>query len=164
MNFTVAIHLTEAYYQDYYRGWAAQKWIRRYESYLGIAMILIWGGLRFVDGANSLGIVPYFFIAVGLYETIKPFYKKRKWLQERKSSGLAGQQITLHFGNDAINTAGPFASSEIKWTGIRHIRQTSHGLFLVPENGISIFLPTSVFQSPEQVQAILSKAQPAVPG
>ena len=127
-------------------------------------MVLFWGGLRCLDPAGSLGAVPYFFMAVGLYETIKPFYKKHKWLQERKESHLNGQVITAHFGNDAMSTAGPFSSGEIKWAGIREIRETANALFIIPENGTSIFLPKSVFQSAEQIQAVLSKRGPTLPG
>jgi hypothetical protein len=157
MDFTVEIVPNEAYYRNYYREWASQKWLRRNEPYLGIAMVLFWCCLWYVDEANSLGVVPYFFMAVGFYETIKPFYKKHKWLEERKSSRLNGQKISAHFSDDAIHVTGPFSSGNIKWAGIRRIQHTALGLFIIPENGISLFFPKSVFQSDEQIQAIVSR-------
>ena len=157
MDFAVEIVPNEAYYQDYYREWASQKWLRRNETYLGIGMMLFWAGLRYIDGGNLLGAVPYFFMAVGLYEAIKPFYAKRRWLKERKKSRINGQPITAHFSDNGIAMTGPFSSGETKWAGIRAIRQTAHGLFIVPENGVSIFLPATAFPSAEQMQAVLSQ-------
>ncbi|MBO2030886.1 YcxB family protein [Siccationidurans ginsengisoli] len=45
------------------------------------------------------------------------------------------------------------------WTGIRQVKETARGLFLLFENGSSVYLPKTAFRSPEQFQTLLLHAQ-----
>jgi len=87
-----------------------------------------------------------------------------KWLRDRIDTRLLGKSVSLVFEQDVIRHMGPFAAGEIKWVGLHQVKETSKGIFLIPENGISIYLPKQVFQSPTQVETILNHAQQKVNG
>lgn len=119
-------------------------------------MILFWVTLYSLDSKKALGIAPQLFILVGIYEFIKPYYSKYKWLQERRKSLINGQKIIVHFTDELIKISGPFSSGEVKWTGIKEIKQTPNAVFLIPENGISIYLPKNDFESVEDMNAVIN--------
>ncbi|ALW83706.1 hypothetical protein AUC43_00455 [Hymenobacter sedentarius] len=161
MDFTIVITPNDKYYNDFYREWASQKWIRRWQPYLAVFMILFWIVLRFIDTGNALGRLPYFFIAIGVYEFTKFFYSKRKWLKDRKKSGITGQDIVINFREEFIKIDGPFSHGALQWKGISNIIRTPNALFMIPENGASIFLPNSAFDSENQIDAVIKAQQTA---
>ncbi|GAB3317208.1 YcxB family protein [Hymenobacter humi] len=161
MDFTIVIIPNDKYYNDFYREWASQKWLRRWQPFLAVFMILFWIALRYIDAGGVLGILPYFFIAIGIYEFIKHFYSKHKWLNDRNKSGITGQDIVINFKDEFIKIDGPFSRGELQWKGINNIIRTPNALFLTPENGASIFLPNSAFDSENQIEAVMIAQQNA---
>ena len=61
------------------------------------------------------------------------------------------------FEDDVIKSKGPFTNTELKWNGIVKTIETKNGLFLIPENGISIYLQKSSFDSENQIKLIVDK-------
>jgi hypothetical protein len=97
---------------------------------------------------------------IGLSNLLRHFYTKRKWLRARLDSHLLNQTIHIEFGPDSLKSNGPFSHGEMLWTGVKAIRQTPNAIFILPENGISIYLPKSVFASAEQFSAVANAKQP----
>jgi len=158
MYFQIELIPTDKYYADFYQDWVSQKWLRRWQPYLAVFMILFWAGLLFLDSGKALGITPQLFMALGGYELGKHFYSKHRWFKERRGSRVNGQKTIIQFRDESIKFDGPFTTGQLKWSGIKEIKQTPSALLLIPENGISIYLPKALFNSPEQVDAVL-KAQ-----
>jgi hypothetical protein len=157
MNFNLTFIPDEAYYKEAYGEIVSTLKFKKYEPFLATLMVFLGIGLYFYDTNKILGIFPIVFSLVGIYEYYKLFYEKNKWLKERLDSKVAGQIIELEFSDSTIIHKGPFSNGEIKWEGIKNIFKTQNGLIIKPENGISIYLPDSLFADRKYIEFILSK-------
>ena len=162
MKIEVAFILSKAYYQEVYEEWLrfrskGKRWQLQVGLLLfGVAFLLaMMCGPRLAD----LWLIPFCFVLAGVYEIGSFFYTRRHWLQSRQESRLVNQQVILTFEPQAITHNGPFAQGQLLWTGIREVKETARGLFLIPESGISIYLPKTAFLSPEQFQTLLQYAK-----
>jgi hypothetical protein len=162
MKIEVVIILSKAYYQEVYEEWLrfrskGKRWQLQVGLLLfGVAFLLaMMCGPRLTD----LWFIPFCFVLAGIYEIGSFFYTRRQWLHSRNESSLVNQRITLLFDSQMITHNGPFAQGQLLWTGIREVKETARGLFLIPENGSSIYLPKTAFASPEQFQTLLQHAK-----
>jgi len=158
MNFTLTLKPDETYYKEAYAEIISTFKYKKYEPIFATIMILLGLGLYYFDTNAKLGLFPVFFSAVGVYELYKSiYYEKKKWLNARLDSRIAGQDIELEFSDNAIKQNGPFTNGEMKWEGLKAIVKTKNGILLKPENGISIYLPDTVFTNRAHIDFILSK-------
>lgn len=157
MNFSLTLTPDEAYYKEAYGEMiSALKW-KKYEPIFATIMILFGLGLHLLDKTDRLGIFPFVFSAIGAYEFYKVYYEKKKWIKDRLDSRIVGKSIELAFTDDVIKQSGPFTNGELKWDGLKNIVKTQKGILIKPENGISIYLPNTVFSDPAHIDFILAK-------
>ena len=89
---------------------------------------------------------------------IYEFYSaKRDWLRERIESGMNNRIIKMTFKDDVILSEGPFTDAKIKWSFFNESFETQKGLFLIPENGISVYLQKKSFENPTDIREILKE-------
>jgi hypothetical protein len=162
MKIAVEVTLSEAYYQVYYGEWlASRSKYRKWQPLVG-GLLLSWGGLLYLLSGNNAGrfwLFPLLFVVAGLYE-LGTFYRtKQQWLRGRLDSRLLNQCISLSFEHHCIRHKEPFSTGELSWAGLRQLKETPKGLFLIPENGISIYMPKQAFQSPVQIQEVSNRAK-----
>lgn len=157
MNFNLAFRPDEAYYKEAYKEITSSRKLKKYEPVFAILMVIGWIGLYFFDSSKRLGILPFIFSGIGIYEFFKYYYEKKKWLKDRLDSKIAGQLLEFEFNDNCIKHNGPFSNGEIQWNGLKDIIKTKNGILLKPENGISIYLQDRQFSDREQIQFILSK-------
>jgi hypothetical protein len=162
MRIEVTFILSKAYYQEVYKEWLrfrskGKRWQWQVGVFLlGIAFLLaLLCGPRLAD----LWLIPCCFVLAGVHEIGSFFYTRRQWLQSRQASKLVNQRVTLVFDSQAITHHGPFAQGQLLWAGIREVKETARGLFLVPESSISIYIPKTAFRSLEQFQTLLQYAK-----
>lgn len=157
MNFKLIFIPDEQYYKEAYDEIVSSLKYKKYEPIFALIMIGLGIVLYFQDTYKFTGIFPILFSCVGLYELLKLYFEKRKWLKDRLDSKILGKQIELQFSDESIKHSGPFSNGEMKWTGLKQIIKTKNGLLIKPENGISIYLQDKAFLDKEQIQFILSK-------
>jgi hypothetical protein len=156
MNFTLTIKPDEIYYKEAYNEIISSYKFKKYEPLFATIMILLGLFLYNYDSNNRLGLFPIVFCAIGIYEFIKFFKERKKWIEIRLDSKIAGQVIELEFSVFSIKHKGPFSNGELLWNGLKEIIRTKNGILLKPENGISIYLPTKLFTNNDQIDFILS--------
>lgn len=61
------------------------------------------------------------------------------------------------FEEDKIHSNGPFTITKSNWDFITDAVETEKGLFLIPENGISIYLQKESFENDSQLKQIANK-------
>lgn len=160
-NFTLSITPNEAYYKEAYEEMISTLRLKKYEPYFAVVMVLAGVGLFFYDENDLLGMFPFVFSMIGVYEFRKYFTEKNKWLKAQLDSRLVGQKIEFTFNDTGILHTGPFSNGEMKWEGINNILQTKRGLLIKPENGSSLYLPDRVFSDKKHKAFILSKKNKA---
>lgn len=156
MTFNLSFKPDEKYYKEAYEELISLTRLKKWEPILAIIMVVFGVGLDYFDKYDKLGIFPFFFMIMGIYEFFKFFYNKTKWLKERRESQVTGQLIEIEFNNETIKHSGPFSNGEIKWTGLK-VRKTNKGIVLKPETGIVLYLPDSLFKGQDEIAFILSK-------
>lgn len=162
METTVQIRLTEEYYKK-----ALQEIItyhtrfRKHQMLFTVLMFLI---IIFVIAMACLEILPQIFIYIGVFLTFMCtasvhdyFDFRRKWLADRMNSQLLEKTVSLTFTNENILHEGPFTKGEMLWTGFANATKTLDGLLLVPQNGISIYVPKSSFANEKLFEEVWDK-------
>ncbi|AIZ62686.1 hypothetical protein PK28_01525 [Hymenobacter sp. DG25B] len=162
MKIEVAIILSQAYYQEVYEEWLRfRSKGKRWQVQVGLVLFGVAFLLAMLCGPrlHALWFIPFCFVLAGIYEIGSFFYTRRQWLQNRNDSRLVNQLVTVTFEPQAITHTGPFAQGQLLWTGIREVKETARGVFLIPESGNSIYLPKTAFPSPDQFQLLLEYAK-----
>ena len=157
MNFNLTFKPDENYYKEVYAEIISSLKFKKYYPIFATIMVLFGIGLYFFDTQNILGLFPFVFSGIGIYEFYKIYYEKKKCLQDRLDSRIAGQLLSIEFNETTIKHNGPFSKGELYWNGLKDIIKTKNGLLLKPENGISIYLPDRLFEDKKQIDFILSK-------
>lgn len=159
MNFTVNLRPDLNYYKEAYSEMVKSNGLKRFEPLFATVMILFAVGLWYFDNKGTLGYFPLLFGGLGIFELIKVYTSRTKWLSGRVESGIIGQEITLQFTDDLIIHSGPFSTGNINWAGIKSIGQTDRGLIIKPETGDAIYLPKRSFDNKDQIEFIISKGR-----
>jgi hypothetical protein len=157
MNITVKYTATEAYFREFYTQWLERSKWKKWEPLLSALLMVLGVVYYFLNKTPHLWFVPLFVSLVGAFELLKYYYQKRQWLAARKASKLFNQEMELIFTEDQITHQGPFSEGSFRWKGLDAVRLTSGGLFLIPENGVSIYLPAVAFPSLETMKLIQEK-------
>lgn len=157
MTFNLTFKPDEKYYKEAYEELISLNRLKKWEPIFAMIMTLFGVLLYCFDKTDKLGIFPFFFILMGVFEFFKFFYNRTKWLKERNGSKVTGQLIEIEFNSETLKHSGPFSNGEIKWTGLKEIKKTNKGIVLKPESGVSIYLPDSLFNGPDEIAFILSK-------
>ncbi len=157
MDFTISFRPDLDYYKEAYSQIIKSNGLKRFEPVFATMMILVGLGLWYFDESSALGLFPFLFSGLGLFELIKVYTSRNKWISDRVKSGVTGQEIQIQFTDDLIIHHGPFSSGNIKWIGIKSIGQTDKGLIIKPEIGTVIYLRKTTFDDKDQIDSILSK-------
>lgn len=114
-----------------------------------------------VDSGNRLGFFTLFYSAIGIFETYRWNYKKKRWVKDRLA-GRSSENVKIEFDDSVFKVQGALSKGEINWMGFKEIRATKTGILLKPQNGISIYLPYSCFGMQDQIDFVLSKKPTSV--
>ncbi len=157
MNFKLAFRPDENYYKEAYSEITSSLKFKKYEPLLGTIMVLFGGSLVFIDSNKVLGLFPFIFIGIGIYELFKSYWERNQWIKNRLESKILGEILELEFNETTIKHNGPFSNGELNWNGLKDVIKTKKGILLKPENGISIYLPYKLFKDSTQINFIMSK-------
>jgi hypothetical protein len=157
MDFRIKFIPDLEYYQEAYSEMVKSNLLKRLEPGFAIAMIVIGVIECFYDKYGVLGYFPIIFGGLGIFELVKIYTSRRKWIMARIKGGVYGQELYLHFTESLIFHSGPFSTGNISWAGIKSIKQTDKGLILKQEIGTSIYLPKNLFENKDQIDFIMSK-------
>lgn len=87
----------ENYYKEAYTEITSSLKLKKYEPCFAVAMVFLGVIFYFLDTYRKLGLFPFFFSGVGMYEFYKIYHRKNKWLKERSDSRNNGKQLQLKF-------------------------------------------------------------------
>jgi hypothetical protein len=154
MQATARYPLTDAYFREDYEQWIryVARW-RPWQPYVGCCFLVI-GGLSAVLGfpiAAALGLV------VGIVEFAEMMIHKSRWLAARLRGCRAGREVQLVFTNESIAEQGSFSSGNLEWAGIERVRETPKGLFLIPQDGMHVYIPDYALEPASAKQDIIAR-------
>lgn len=162
MDINIELKFTEEYYKEAYQEMVKNRLkFRKWQPLLIVfhflsSVLFLWYILKNLDLKTYI-IIPLIFFFFGLYEFYDYYKIKRNWLKARREEGITDESVTLRFKGDEIEHSGPYAKGVIKWNGFKCIQVTDNGLFLIPQKGISIYLPKYCFSNEDEMKSILNK-------
>lgn len=156
MDIRVTQQFDERYHREFFAEWLAHRstW-RKYEAPLGLAALLLAAaGMLLLPEYRSTLI----FLALFGVLTLGGFYWQRhQWLSARRASGMNGKSATMHFTEAEIYSKGPFTENHLQWNFFREAVATPKGVFLIPENGVSVYLQRKNFSQAIDLDRIVDR-------
>jgi hypothetical protein len=156
MEIKVVQKFDEDYYQEFYSEWIKYRsGFKKWEDKIGMLSISI-AILVYLFSKDLL------FVSVGLlvfgFLMIYEFYSsKKKWMKSRLESKVNNESVTMIFEDNQIQSNGPFTEMKSKWDFFNQAIETEKGIFLIPENGISIYLQKKSFENQSDIKRIIEK-------
>lgn len=158
MKIEITQKLTKAYYVEYYGEWlGSRSSFRKWERMIGgislvlAAMIYIWD--------DSLYYLSFGLSCWGILICYDFYASRKKWLRERITSKFNDVEFTMIFEEHQFQSLGPFTKTSGAWNFFSDAIETQKGLFLIPENGVSIYLQKAGFQQLNDIQHIINKVK-----
>ena len=150
LDITVQFRLTEGYYKqalkdiiDYRTRFRKRQILIAVLFFLIAIFLMIVGWLEILPRILFYGGIFMTFMGMAMVHDYYSFQKK--WMTERVNNKLFGKVVTLIFKEEKVFHEGPYTKGEMLWTGFANVTKTQNGLIMVPQNGISIYVPKSSF-------------------
>ena len=162
MDIRITQQFDELYHREFFAEWLAHRstW-RKYEAPLGVvaALLALGGMLLFPQHRGTL----IFLLLFGILTLAGFFWQRHKWLSARRASGMNGQSATMHFTDQGIYSKGPFTENHLQWNYFREAVVTPKGVFLIPENGISVYLQRTNFSQSADLDQLVERINASTP-
>ena len=157
MEIKIELEFTESYYREYYSEWLTYRSRKKYQPVGAFLLIVFAFSISFFTNSALGDLVGGIFSIFGIYELFDFYYSKRKWLSDRRKSKMFGRKATLKFKDDKIEHESPFSEGKSNWEGMINFKNTPNGIFLIPDVGMSIYIPNSKFNPPESKEILIQK-------
>jgi uncharacterized protein YlzI (FlbEa/FlbD family) len=156
MRIEVTQEMNKDYYVESYSEWLNfRSKYRKWEHIIGFISIGIALLIFMID--QSLKFVSIAFLLYGLLRIYNFHATRKKWLNDRFKSGMNGQKVKMVFEEEGIQSYGPFTDMNGKWNFFNDAIETEKGLFLIPENGVHIYLQKKSFVNQSDIKRIIEK-------
>ena len=123
-------------YDDWFRHRAV--W-RRFVTPAAIVMAL--GGAAMSLQFQRQWLVGFVISALGVYELVSSLTHRRRWIDERMSDVRDEKAVSLSFNGETLASTSPNGSGTMRIGGFRGFAQGASGFFLIPDTGISLYVP-----------------------
>jgi len=118
---------------------------------LGVALLtagVIWTALR-VEPPIGFALC-----GIGVAELLWHWWDKRRWFAVVRGGKDGDVEVRLQFTREGIVHEGPNAAGEVRWEAFDEVARGKEGLFLVLPGKQTIYVPFTVFASPDDVHAV----------
>lgn len=157
MNFKIDFTPNKEYYKEAYEEMISTYKLKKWEPIFALLLIVFGLFIYFTIKSENLKFIPFIFIFLGIYELVKFYFEKRKWINDRLKSNVVGKNIEVEFTNDYMVHSGPFSNGKISWDGFKNLMETQKGILLKQENGINIYFSKEIFKNRSEIDFILNK-------
>ena len=156
MNAVASISYDRKYFDAFYANWIAyrSRWRR-----FAIPFAVIF----FVVTAIALLLLPSHrpiaggFFVVAILNLIDASTHRLRWVRQRLASVAVDKTAELTFTDDKIQISTPNSEGTMTYDGFGVVSIKPDGIFLVPDTGVSIFVPRTSFADPEAFGGVCSK-------
>ena len=144
------------YYRQFWTDWlGARSQFRKRAAPVGIALVLCGAAVLSVpDSGTGRSLTSGLIVgAMGLAVLVWHQWDRVQWLRTMTSAAHAGE-VRLQFDHDRILHRGPTSHGEMSWNAVEQLTKGAHGLFLVLQRGLSVYVPLAAFHVAEDVAAV----------
>ena len=143
MHAVARYSLTDDHYREDYDQWLryVAKWRRR-QPYVAAAFLVSGVFLAFVHMRLSAAVG----LVAGVSQLVDVVSHRSRWLKARRRGSRVDRDVQLTFTDEGIEVLGPFSTGQCRWEGIERTVSTPMGLFLIPQDGMHIYIPDRVLE------------------
>ncbi len=150
-------NINKDYYEEFYSEWVkSRSTSKKWQVLIGVIGNL-FSFLIFIINGFNFSPISVGFLAFGLIAIFEFYSSKRKWMKTRLKSKMNDTIATFIFQHDKIVSNGPFTNSVLKWDFFTDVIESEKGVFLIPENGISIYIQKESFPNRPDINNIINK-------
>jgi len=153
MNTAAAFDVNRQYFATYYSTWIKHRsrW-RRFA--IPIAVLFL---LATVIAAILLPQHRPFTIAllvITIFNAMDACSHRWRWIHERLKTQSREKHIDLVFNDDDVAIKTPNSNGTMRYTAFTDVTVAPGGMFLVPDTGVSIFVPCTAFDSDDDYRRV----------
>ena len=157
MKAVAKISFDRNYFETFYSNWLdyRSRW-RRYAIPFAIAFLIA------AFAAAVLSPMPYSamafpFVFVAVFNMVDAATYKMRWIRKRLVSNAVDKTAELVFTDDDIRISSQNSEGTVKYAAFGSMNVTPNGIFLVPDSGVSIFVPRSSFLIDDEFHSVSAK-------
>lgn len=150
---TAHITFDRGYFELQYDDWLRHRSrIRKYEIWFAIALTLF--GLAMAMTLRHQWLVGALFVLGGIYEFVMAATHKRRWVNARVSAVRDDKSVDLQFDTDSLTSTSANGTGTMRLAGFTGFTPASNGFFLIPDTGVSIYIPRATIDPPDSYSAL----------
>lgn len=151
---TAHISMDRAYFELHYdESLRHRSKLKKYEVWFAVALIVF--GLVLAVLYAEQWLVGALFASAGVYEFAKAATDKRRWVRARVATVSDGKTVELEFDGDTLTSASPLGTATMRLEAFAEFVPASHGFFLVPDTGVSLYVPRASIHPADGYPALL---------
>ena len=145
MNATAQLVFDRAYYESNYDAWLRHRAkLRPYAVYLSLALLAF--GVIMALAFPTKWIVGVIFTCVGVYELVESLTHKSRWVNARVKATCENKTVEMQLSESELTTTSSVAHGTIQIEAFSDIIPATDGVFLIPDSGVSIFIPAATVE------------------
>lgn len=151
---TARIHFDRDYFETQYDDWLAYRarW-RKYEVWFALALTLF--GVTLAVAFRNQWVGGAVFTCLGVYELAMAVTHRRRWVNARLSSVRDGKLVDVKFSGNVMTTTSPNGTATMKLSAFSGFTPAANGFFLVPDTGVSIYIPRAAVTPPTAYETVI---------
>lgn len=145
MNATAQLVFDRAYYESSYDAWLRHRAkLRPYAVYFSLALLA--SGLIMAFAFSTQWLVGVLFVCAGTYELIEALTHKSRWINAHVKATSANKLVDLKLSETELTTTSSVSHGKIQIGAFSDIIPVPDGVFLIPESGVSIYIPAATVE------------------
>ena len=151
---TANITFDRGYFELQYDDWLQHRTrFRKYETWFAFALASF--GLVLALTFQHQWLVGALFAVAGFYELVMAASHKHRWVNARVSTVRDDKSVFLQFDEDSLTSTSANGAGKMRLAGFTGFTAASHGFFLIPDTGVSIYVPRATIEPKDSYSALL---------
>ncbi len=151
---TAHVTFDRSYFELQYDEWLRYgSRFKKYEIWFAIALTVF--GLAMALTFQHQWLVGALFASAGIYETAMAATHKRRWVNARTATIRDDKSVDLEFDKDSLISTSANGTGTMRLDGFTEFTPASHGFFLIPDTGVSLYVPRATIDPDDSYSALI---------
>ena len=151
---TAHVTFDRNYFELQYDEWLQHRSrFKKYEIWFAVALTSF--GLVMALTFQHQWLVGALFASAGIYEFVMAATHKYRWVNARVSTVRDDKTVHLEFDEDSLTSTSANGTGTMRLAGFTGFTRASHGFFLIPDTGVSIYVPRATIDPTDSYSALI---------
>lgn len=151
---TAHVTFDRSYFELQYDEWLHHRSrFKRYEIWFAIALTSF--GVTMAITFRDHWLVGALFASAGVYEFVMAATHRRRWVNARVATVRGDKSADLQFDADSLTSTSANGSAKMCLSGFIGFTAASKGFFLVPDTGVSIYVPRATIDPSDSYSSLI---------